>query len=177
MKCSLKLNWTLIGVIGLLNIITAQVTIEPKYKVGDKFEAKEIRNSLGDVVIQLDTFANKALVFNFWVIECQGCVAELPYLNSIYEQYQDHGDEIQFISVTASGGDRLENFLVEHPIDWDDVISQVDFMGLDGYELFEVRCMPTTMVVGDDRMVKYINCGILNQDNTQEFFDVIGTLI
>ena len=166
--------WIPITILGFTHLLSAQDLFEAKYSVGDHFSAVEVKNSHEDVVMRFDTLQDRVLVFNFWMIECVGCVAELPYLNRIYEQYQANGDRIQFISVTASGGDRLENFLAEHPIDWDNVLSPVDFMGLNGYALFEVRCMPTTMVVGIDRKVKFIKCGILNEENAGDFLQVIS---
>ena len=142
-----------------------------KQKIGDPFIAECILNSKDEPTLCLDSLEVQILVFNFWNIGCLGCLQEMPHLNEVHGKFMDP-QKIRFISVTGSGGPKLTSYLQKHPIEWDVILERIDFMGLGGYELFEIRSMPTTMIVGRDRKIKYIYSGVIDE-TTVAFLDAL----
>lgn len=52
----------------------------------------------------------KVVVVNFWATWCMPCVAEMPSIQSLYE---DYGDKVDFILVTQEGKDKVLPFMEE----------------------------------------------------------------
>jgi len=50
----------------------------------------------------------KVVLVNFWATSCMPCVAEMP---SIEDLYQDYGDKVAFILVTRESKDKIAPFM------------------------------------------------------------------
>lgn len=138
-----------------------------KFKVGTPFTIDTIYNIKGEPVLALDSLQDKAIILNFWMIGCRGCVEEMPYLNRIFLKYKS--DEIAFFSVTINNMGQVQSFMEEHPIDWP-ILRDVDFHGLTGYKAFEITCMPTTLVIDKEKVVQYAQCAPLINNKYAYFF-------
>ena len=53
----------------------------------------------------------KVVIINFWATWCVPCVAEMPSLQALYN---DYGDKVDFLLVTSDEKNKIEPFLVEH---------------------------------------------------------------
>lgn len=67
--------------------------------------------NLSDHLVNLNTFGNKVIIINFWATWCPPCVAEMPSLQKLYDQYKD---EVVFLYVANDQKDKVTNFLTDH---------------------------------------------------------------
>ena len=95
--------------------------------------------------LDLDAYAGKVVVVDFWASWCVPCRRSFPWLNEMHARYADQGLVIIGVNVDASTDDARQ-FLAEIPADF-----AVHF-DPDG-ELarrFDVAAMPSTYVYGRD---------------------------
>jgi len=78
--------------------------------------------------ISSEDLHEKVVLLNFWFTRCAPCIAEMPYLNQIKEDYSNK--DILFISMAPEEKDKIEQFLKKHPFnfrhipDADDLLKQ-----------------------------------------------------
>ncbi|MEM8528233.1 MAG: hypothetical protein AAGG68_26555, partial [Bacteroidota bacterium] len=53
--------------------------------------------------------------------------------------------------------EKIKDFLDKHPISWE-LKGGVDFIGLED-NTFNIKCMPTNMIIDKNRNIKYFKCG------------------
>jgi uncharacterized protein (TIGR03435 family) len=88
-----------------------------------------------------EKFKGKVVVLEFWATWCGPCVAALPHLNDLVEQFTNK--PVVFISVTSENEDVVRPFLKTH--------SMKAWVGLDDYEVlnkaFHVTGIPHAVIV------------------------------
>ena len=65
----------------------------------------------------LDQFAGKVVLVDFWATWCVPCVRELPTVQGVYDRYHDKGFEVVGISFDKSR-ESLEGFVADRRIPW-----------------------------------------------------------
>jgi cytochrome c biogenesis protein CcmG, thiol:disulfide interchange protein DsbE len=155
------LPYVLIGLGGLLLIgllITslnqsgAQNVIPPQ--VGASLNNFSLNDIHGQKV-QLSDYKGKVVLVNAWATWCPPCRAEMPDINAYYQAHQKDG----FMVLAVNAGDPqssaaafAQSNQLEFPILLDSNLSL-----LDG---FSIHDFPTSIVVGRDGRVKYIQVGM-----------------
>ncbi len=69
----------------------------------------------------------KIVLFKCWFIGCVACVAEMPALNQMVEQYKDRKD-ILFISLASDSKAKLQQFFTKVKFDYTTIPLQNDYM-------------------------------------------------
>lgn len=91
----------------------------------------------------IDTYG-QAVVLDFWATWCGPCIASIPHLNSLADQYADR--PVRFVSLTAENAETVRPFLVQRPIrGW--VALDTDSTGGRAYG---VSAIPQTALIGRD---------------------------
>ena len=95
----------------------------------------------------LSALKGKVVVLEFWATWCAPCVAEIPHLNQLSEEFRDK--QVQFISVTDEGEDVIAPFLKRQEMK--------SWIGLDtdrsAFEAYGVRRIPRTFLINQEGII------------------------
>ncbi len=95
----------------------------------------------------LSTLKGKVVVLEFWATWCAPCVAEIPHLNQLSEEFRDK--QVQFISITDEGEDVVAPFLKRQEMK--------SWIGLDtdrsAFEAYGVKGIPRTFLINQKGII------------------------
>ena len=86
----------------------------------DEEERKKLEDFNWDLVsmsgenLDFETLEGRVVLVNFWAIWCPPCVAEMP---GMQELYQDYGDRMAFVFVARDDHERVLQFLKKKELD------------------------------------------------------------
>jgi len=110
--------------------------------------------SLSGKNIKLSEQRGRVVILNFWATWCTPCKKELPYFNSLYQKYRAVGLEVLGVNIdkgTSEVKRMSQDFNLAFPV-------LLDPKGRIS-DLYLVRSMPTTYVIGKDGMVHHVHWG------------------
>ena len=94
---------------------------------------------------ELDKYAGKVVVVDFWASWCVPCRRSFPWLNAMHARYADDGLVIIGVNVDAQR-DEADKFLATYPADF---LIHFDSDGTLARQ-FGVEAMPSSFVIGRD---------------------------
>ena len=89
--------------------------------------------------IYLEQFKGELVFLNFWGTWCPPCVAEMPSIQNLYEEY---GDKIRFIMVSRESPDIISAFVKKNEYTFP-VYSQ----SISEPEIFQSQSIPTSYLI------------------------------
>ncbi len=110
--------------------------------------------TLGGRNIKLSELRGRIVLLNFWGTWCAPCKEELPYFNRLYGKYQGVGLEILAVNVdkvTAQAVGMSGALGLTFPV--------VPDPSGHLFDLYQIRSMPTTFVIGKDGMIRFVHWG------------------
>jgi thiol-disulfide isomerase/thioredoxin len=149
----------LLFLVTILTIATPSSALQP----GDPAPPFFLRTSDGSPFFLSDQVGPskkgdaKGLVLNFFAPHCKPCWHELPILNSLAEEFKKKGIRIVIIGYREDF-DRILEMLEELKVDQPIILS--DPYGKVGGK-YQVRFLPTTVLIGSDGRIKEIIRGEL----------------
>lgn len=137
------------------------------FELGDVFADLEVVTSEGETLkISEILKEKKAVVLNFWYLNCAPCKLEFPYLQNAYEQYKE---ELEVIAVNPLDGtqQKIANLKEEMGLTFPMAsISQA------WIELMDLSAYPTTVVIDRYGLISYIHTGYINENGVfEKIFD------
>lgn len=137
------------------------------FKLGDVFADMSVTTPEGETYVISELLKEKkAVVINFWYLNCGPCQMEFPYLQEAYEQYSE---DIEVLAVNPVDGtdEEIADFKAKHELTFP--MASCDYqweksMGITGY--------PTTVVIDRYGTVAFIHTGMMTE--TEEFSKVFA---
>jgi beta-lactamase regulating signal transducer with metallopeptidase domain/thiol-disulfide isomerase/thioredoxin len=100
---------------------------------------------------RLSELRGKLVLVDFWATWCGPCVAELPTLKQIQQQFGDHS-QFALLSISCDNeAEAAKNFVEEHGLAWQHV--NVGGTGARVSKDYTVRTLPATFLIGPDGRV------------------------
>ncbi len=98
---------------------------------------------------------------NFWATWCPPCVAEMP---SIQELYDDYGDKVSFVMLAKDDVDKVNNFIAKKKYNF-----PVYFSRSQDPDVLESKVIPTTYVINKEGRIIIAETGAAdwNSDKTR----------
>lgn len=109
--------------------------------------------------VRLDAYKGKVVVLDFWATWCRSCIASLPAMNELVEQYKgDPSVVFLFINTLEHGNDKANTFTSfvkekGYEFNW---LFDADNKVADSYD---VTGLPTKIIIGRDGNVKFRSIG------------------
>ncbi|WPP50181.1 TlpA family protein disulfide reductase [Catalinimonas niigatensis] len=97
--------------------------------------------------IQLEEYAGKTIVLNFWATWCKPCIVEMP---SMVEARASLGDEFVFLLASDESTEKISKFVEKQQIDLPFVQLQ------NGVQNLQITALPTTWIIRDGKILKEI---------------------
>lgn len=82
---------------------------------------------------------NEVAFVNFWATWCPPCIAEMPYMQNLYDDYKD---EVKFYFITDENPETVENFMKKKNYDL-----PIIFNTANPPPPFEAKALPTTYII------------------------------
>ena len=118
----------------------------------------------------LRDFRGKTLFINYWATWCNPCLAEMPSMVELYNQYKDNQD-IVFLYLSKENKNTIIDYLPK-----DETLSQLPlYKIISDDELFSTRGIPTTFIVDSsgEVVVKDVGSAIWNDQSVIDYLNNI----
>jgi uncharacterized protein (TIGR03435 family) len=124
-------------------LIPAAAAAQPKAgEPAPSLSVERLLNAPDDASAEWDNLKGKVVVVEFWATWCAPCIASIPHLNDLAEQFRD--EDVVFISLTDEPQVTVEPFLKRKPINgW--VALDTDHQAGPAYG---VTSIPQTFIIG-----------------------------
>jgi peroxiredoxin len=110
--------------------------------------------NLGGDEFDFSTLKGKTVFLTAWNPKCHNCIAELPYLQSLYERIQD--DDIEFVTVTFKHSDETVDEVLDLMAEYDLTFPiYMDEVEADRPLVYNPGQTPATFVISPDGKVAF----------------------
>ena len=125
-------------------------------------------SDLENNIFTLQNFKGKNLFINYWATWCNPCLAEMPYMAELYENYKDEEDII-FLYLSREKLEIIKNYIPK-----DESLQQLPiYKIITDDEFFATSGIPTTFIVNSDGevIVKDLGTAFWNDESVFKFID------
>ncbi len=125
-------------------------------------------SDLENNIFTIQDFKGKNLFINYWATWCNPCLAEMPYMVELYENYKDEEDII-FLYLSREKLEVIKNYIPK-----DESLQQLPiYKIITDDEFFATSGIPTTFIVNSDGevIVKDLGSAFWNDESVFKFID------
>ena len=125
-------------------------------------------SDLENNIFTLQNFKGKNLFINYWATWCNPCLAEMPYMAELYENYKDEEDII-FLYLSREKLEVIKNYIPK-----DESLQQLPiYKIITDDEFFATSGIPTTFIVNSNGkvIVKDLGSAFWNDESVFKFID------
>jgi cytochrome c biogenesis protein CcmG, thiol:disulfide interchange protein DsbE len=116
----------------------------------------------GNATVDLTGMAGKVVYVDFWASWCAPCRLSFPWMNEVQARHRAQGLQVVAVNVDAKR-EAADRFLAEHPASF---TIAYDAKG-ETPRRWEVKGMPTSVLVGRDGTVLWVHRGFRNEDRAE----------
>lgn len=114
--------------------------------------------------LQLNEYAGKVIVLDFWASWCVPCRRSFPWMNEMQQKYADQGLVVIGVNLDNDSDDAA-TFLQEYPVKFRIVYDTDKELARE----FDVQAMPTSYLIGRDGEIVDMHLGFkVKQQNEYE---------
>jgi len=133
------------------------------------FESNMLQFSdLDNNIFTIQDFKGKNLFINYWATWCNPCLAEMPYMAELYENYQ-YQDDLIFLYLSREKLDTIKNYIPK-----DESLQNLPIYKIvTDDEFFATSGIPTTFIVNSkgEVVVKDVGSAFWNDESVFKFLD------
>ena len=125
-------------------------------------------SDLENNIFTIQDFNGKNLFINYWATWCNPCLAEMPYMAELYENYKGEEDII-FLYLSREKLEVIKNYIPK-----DESLQQLPiYKIITDDEFFATSGIPTTFIVNSDGevIVKDLGSAFWNDESVFKFID------
>lgn len=142
------------------------ITVEEKQQVLSDYQwqLKDLQSNY----VPIASFRDKPLFISFWATWCAPCIAELPSIQKLYDDYKQ---DVNFILISQEDFGTITTFLNQNNFDLP-TYNRVGTLP----DIFQVSSIPTSYIIGSDGKVHVNKSGPANW-NSNTVRDLLDKLI
>jgi len=148
----------------LIAFSPSTVKVEKRETLADfSWQLKEV-NGLG---VNLNESENRVILINLWATWCPPCIAEMPSLQDLYD---DYGEKVDFYFITSEKREVINTFMERHSY------SLPVYQPLEDAPVhLNSRALPTTYVINKSGEIVINKTGVANWNSprTREILDTL----
>jgi len=133
------------------------------------FESNVLQFSdLDNNIFTIQDFKGKNLFINYWATWCNPCLAEMPYMAELYENYKGQ-DDLIFLYLSREKLDTIKNYIPK-----DESLKNLPIYKIvTDDEFFATSGIPTTFIVNSkgEVVVKDVGSAFWNDESVFKFLD------
>ena len=133
------------------------------------FESNMLQFSdLDNNIFTIQDFKGKNLFINYWATWCNPCLAEMPYMAELYENYQ-YQDDLIFLYLSREKLDTIKNYIPK-----DESLQNLPIYKIvTDDEFFATSGIPTTFIINSkgEVVVKDVGSAFWNDESVFKFLD------
>lgn len=125
-------------------------------------------SDLENNIFTIQDFKGKNLFINYWATWCNPCLAEMPYMAELYENFKDEEDII-FLYLSREKLEIIKNYIPK-----DESLQQLPiYKIITDDEFFATSGIPTTFIINSDGevIVKDLGSAFWNDESVFKFID------
>ena len=125
-------------------------------------------SDLENNIFTIQDFKGKNLFINYWATWCNPCLAEMPYMAELYENYKDEEDII-FLYLSREKLETIKNYKPK-----DESLQQLPiYKIITDDEFFATSGIPTTFIInsGGEVIVKDLGSAFWNDESVFKLID------
>jgi peroxiredoxin len=156
---------------------TAEETAEPvdKHQVGIKkgnIAPDFTLFSLDGKAMKLSELKGKKVILNFWATWCPPCKAEMPHMQSFYEEEKDHHVIILAVNLTTSEKNKanVEKFVKENGITFPVLLDSQGEIG----NVYQAFTIPTSYVIDSNGVIQQKIIGPISKEMMKDMISSIN---
>ena len=123
------------------------------YSEGPNFKLEDLDGNW----VNLRSLRGKTVLLDFWATWCGPCLRAMPHLQQLHEEFGDQG--LVIMGINAETGERARRYMRKKGYTF---ISLVD-EGHQVTELYQVRGLPTTVIIDKEGMVQHYLFGLRSE--------------
>lgn len=124
--------------------------------------------SLDGEPFTLSEHRGEVVVLNFWATWCMPCIAEMPELDALQDEFGDEGLVVVGVSQDAGGADEIRPFAAELGVSYP-LLPDPAFVVASRYG--GITALPTTVFVGRDGRIAREEVGALSGEELRAFVE------
>jgi len=157
---------TVLSLIAAAACAAADVPAGPN--IGSPAPAYAATTLAGDTV-SLESLKGEVVLLNFWATWCGPCRFETPFLEEVFERYDDRGFEVVGVSMdTGDAADQVAMFVEEYGVSYT-VLHDGQMRGM---ELYQILGLPASFLLDREGTLIWMKYGPVSETDTT-FFQAI----
>ena len=139
-----------VGIIVLLQTKDASFDPSQAHRTRNRVPAPKFAlPDLAGKMVSLADFKGKVVLLNIWATWCPPCVAEMPSMETLYQELKDEDFEIIAVSIDESGSDVVAPFMKKHKLSFP---ALTDTQGTTK-NLYQTTGVPESFIIDKDGII------------------------
>ena len=112
--------------------------------------------------VRLSEFRGKVVLINFWATWCPPCRAEMPDIESLYQEYKDKGLVIIGIDIGEPEA-TVRQFVQRGGYSWTFVLDSTGTVAAN----YNIRAIPTSFFIDREGVIQTVNIGAMTKQGME----------